>query len=442
MNMRPTVILSTSLAFLSVHVASAGQVEKLLPTDGRPDAQFGCSVALEGDSIVVGSRGDDFLGEGAGAIYLFGATTGTQLHVIRPDDSEPGDRFGTSVTIDGGIVAAGAPYDDDRGVDAGAVYLFNASTGIAITKILPPPGSDGAQFGASIDSDGGLLVVGSPFANAADLYDMSTGAHLHQLIRIDGGSIDRFGGAVAIDGDNVVVGAQAHANGPLFLAGAAYLFDASTGSFRHKLLPNDAAVSDFFGSAVSVKDDVVLVGAWAKSIVFDHSGATYRFDADSGEQIGTRLVPADSADRDNFGFAIAAAGEMIWCGAPGDSDIAFESGSIYGFSIGDGSEQVEHHAFDAAALDEFGSAVAASARWLVVGAPSDDDSGLSSGAVYLHSLGACSSDLNDDGVLDVFDVIRFLEWFDEMSPGADWNDDGIFDIFDITSYLGAFSLGC
>ncbi|MCA9298482.1 MAG: hypothetical protein KDA28_05415, partial [Phycisphaerales bacterium] len=58
------------------------------------------------------------------------------------------------------------------------------------------------------------------------------------------------------------------------------------------------------------------------------------------------------------------------------------------------------------------------------------------------SVSCCAPDVNGDTILDVFDVLEFLQMFENHDPGADWNDDGIFDIFDITSYLGAFSQGC
>jgi hypothetical protein len=444
----PSVLAMFSIAMLTTS-AFAGfgtQTLKLLPADGAAEDAFGWSVGTAGGIIVVGSPEDDDNGPSSGSAYLFNATTGAQLTKIVPDDGESGDQFGFSVAIDGGIVVVGAVADDDNGVGSGSAYVFDAATGAQLAKLVPDDGASGDEFGFSVAIDGGIVIVGSKRdddngmdSGAAYLFNAATGAQLHKLVPDDGTANDNFGGSVAIDGGVAAAGAHAKWNGPLFLAGAAYLFDASTGDQLHKLLPDDAAVSDFFGSAIDIDDGIVLVGAWAKSIVFDHSGAAYLFEASSGDQIGPRLAPADTDDRDNFGYAVAIENGLVAASAPGDSDGGlFEAGSAYFYAAPGGEELMEARAEDRAPLDNFGTGIALADGFLVVGVEHDDDNGPNSGSAYVFDAGngGCPEDLDESGVVDVGDLLSLLAAWG--GTAGDINGDGTTDVADLLQLLAAW----
>ena len=135
------------------------QQAKLVASDGQTADHFGTSVALNGRLAIVGSPGHH---DSSGAAYLFDVDTGEQLFKWTSPDVAPGDQFGYSVGIDGNRVLVGAWLDDQQGVDAGAVYVFDAATGLQLLKFVPPGGMEGAQFGCAASLDGDLAIVGGP----------------------------------------------------------------------------------------------------------------------------------------------------------------------------------------------------------------------------------------------------------------------------------------
>lgn len=146
--------------------ATGAQLQKLLPIDGDIEDRFGQSVAIEGQTVVVGMEFQGDNGHRAGAAYFFDATTGEQRLKLLPIDGLDNDWFGHSVAIDGGIVAIGARQDDDAGTQSGSAYLFEAESGRLRAKLLPSEASQGDQFGNAIDIRNGVVGVGSIFANS------------------------------------------------------------------------------------------------------------------------------------------------------------------------------------------------------------------------------------------------------------------------------------
>jgi hypothetical protein len=107
------------------------QQAKLLANDGSIEKLFGWSVAVSGDTAVIGAWGDDENGWGSGAAYVFvRAANGawTQQSKLLDPDGGSSDRFGWSVAVSGETALIGAIYDDDKGDDAGAVYVFGSSS--------------------------------------------------------------------------------------------------------------------------------------------------------------------------------------------------------------------------------------------------------------------------------------------------------------------------
>jgi len=300
-----------------------------------------------------------------------------------------GDEFGFSIAIGSGIVAVGARLDDDNGPNAGAAYLFDASTGAQIAKLLADDGAAGDEFGYAIAIDSGIVAVGAMRdddngfdSGLAYLFDATTGAQIAKLLTDDGTTNDNFGGSIAIDGDIVAVGAHAAWVGSLYLAGSAYLFDVSTGDQLTKLVADNAAVNNFFGSAIDIDNGLVAVGAWARSISFDHSGAAYVFDVSTGSQIAY-IVPSDGHDRDHFGRSISIDNGVVAIGAHQDGDNGFNSGSAYLYGALTGTLINKVLASDGAVFDRFGSSIAIGNGVVAVGARGDEDNGADSGSAYV-----------------------------------------------------------
>ena len=122
----------------SVYVLRAGDGEelfKLTASDGAAGNFFGESLAIDGDTVVVGARGDNNV---TGAVYVFRASDGAQLAKLTASDGATDDRFGYSVAIDGGTVVIGAYGDDDAAVgrDSGSVHVFRTTDGGATYCLL------------------------------------------------------------------------------------------------------------------------------------------------------------------------------------------------------------------------------------------------------------------------------------------------------------------
>ncbi len=227
------------------------QLAKLLPNDGAVGDHFGVSVDVSGSLAVVGARHDDDNGLGSGSAYVFDTVTGEQVSKLVAMDGATGDNFESSVAIAGNLVVVGAPSDDDNGDASGSAYLFDAFTGLQLAKLLPNDGANGDRFGVAVDMYETTVIVGAhrvddrgTDAGGAYLFDASTGEQIAKILADDRAAFDSFGFAVALGGDRALVGAyQDDALG--FDSGAAYLFSASS-------CPadldgdNDADADDFF----------------------------------------------------------------------------------------------------------------------------------------------------------------------------------------------------
>ncbi len=144
------------------------QVLKHLPADGMEGDGFGIYIAISGSTAIVGASGDDANGRRSGSAYLFDTTTGDQIAKLLADDGAELDQFGLSVAISPdsiGTAIVGAWLHDDNGSQSGAAYLFDTTTGLQITKLLPNDGAVGDNFGRSVaispDSIGSAIVGAS-----------------------------------------------------------------------------------------------------------------------------------------------------------------------------------------------------------------------------------------------------------------------------------------
>jgi hypothetical protein len=139
---------------------AAPQIAKLVANDGQANDEFGYSVGIYGTDAVVGAYGDADNGSYAGAAYLIDTVSGQQLKLL-PDDGQADALFGHSVAINGNTVIVGAPYDEENGLNTGSAYLFDATTGKQIAKLLANDGNHADQFGHFVTVKDGLAIVGA-----------------------------------------------------------------------------------------------------------------------------------------------------------------------------------------------------------------------------------------------------------------------------------------
>ncbi len=301
------------------------EVAKLAASDGAAGDWFGWSVAIDGDTVVIGAYGKD---SQRGSAYVFrtsdgGATYG-QVAKLTGSDVASADYFGSSVAIDGDTVVIGTVRD--------CVYIFRTTDGGAtygqVAKLTASDAAAGDYFGISVAIAGGTFVVGTAYGNAAYVFLTSDdGASYAQVAKLTGP--DSFGGSVAIDGDTVVIGANSDTHDGGSYAGSAYVYRTSDGWDTHteiKLTASDGAADDAFGSSVAIDGTTVVVGAGQDDDAGFWSGSVYVFNTTDGgatyAQVA-KLTAADAAKDDWFGWSVAIDGDVVVVGSDNEAAYIF-----------------------------------------------------------------------------------------------------------------------
>lgn len=186
------------------------------PVPQRND-YFGSTVALNDEYVVIAARGDDTTLDNAGQVFVFDLATGDLLHSISDPSPMSTEYFGWSLAVEGDTIVIGNPGDPyASGTEPGEAFLFDVATG-TMASIVPPESMIGnARFGSSIAMDNGLLVVGAFRAvvdgvstGQAYVYDVRTNEYLKSLSGTELMANDFFGGGVAISDSRIAVSASA-----------------------------------------------------------------------------------------------------------------------------------------------------------------------------------------------------------------------------------------
>jgi hypothetical protein len=365
------------LAIGTAHAAiDPATVQKLLADDVERADLFGISVAVSGDTAVIAAACDD---SATGAAYVFIRTGSvwSQQQKLTAADGAAYKYFGQSVAVSGDTAVIGATRED---IYTGSAYVFTRTGGVwsQQQKLLVGDGTAGDYFGHSVAVSGDTAVVGASYDNnkigsayvftrAAD----GTWSQQAKLTAADGAANDHFGCSVSVFGNTVVIGASYDDT----QSGAAYVFTRTGGvwSQQQKLTADTRAVGDVFGQSVSVSGETAVVGAYYDD---DKVGSAYVFTrtADSTWSQQAKLTADDGAALDRFGWSVSVSGDMALIGAFGDDSV---KGSAYVFTRTGGvwSQQQKLLAGDGAAADEFGQSVSVSGDTAVIGALGNDDKG-------------------------------------------------------------------
>ena len=448
---------------------------------------FGTSIAMSGDTVVVGSPSEDSAATGingddgdnsasaAGAVYVFarnGATWSQQAY-LKASNTDGGDFFGVSVAVSGDTIVVGARLEDstatgvngDEGDNAapgsGAAYVFvrNGETWTqqAYLKASNPDGGD--EFGSSVAISGDVVIVGAPkedsnatgvagdesnnlAGNSGAAYvfvrDGVTWSQQAYLKASNTDNGDDFGVSLAVSGATVVVGARFEDSNATGVdgdetsnsgsdSGAAYVFvrEDATWSQQAYLKASNTGNGDWFGFSVAVFGDTVVVGSFEE----DSSATGVNGDEDSNDAVSAGaayvfarsgitwsqqayLKASNSAAIDQFGYTVAVADDTVVVGARledsnatgvngnDDGNSALDSGAAYVFArddTGDWSQQFYLKASNTDSGDLFGASIAVSGRSVVVGAIQEDsaaggvdgdesdNTGVNSGAAYVFA---------------------------------------------------------
>ena len=406
---RPAELDESSWMSLKDAMAKATQQAQLVAADGVASDRFGSSVALSGDTALVGVPRDDTgtnVDQGSAYVFVRSGTMWTQQAKLVATDGVAADLFGDSVALSGDTALVGASVDDFAGVGQGSAYVFvrSGTTWTQQAKLVAADGAPGDRFGFSVALSGDTALVGAPFDDIAPnasqgsayvfVRSGTTWTQQAQLVAADGAAGDDFGFSVALGGDTALAGARLDDIGANGNQGSAYVFvrSGTTWTQQAQLVAADGAAGDDFGFSVALGGDTALAGARLDDIgangnqgsayVFVRSGTTWTQQA--------KLVAADGAAGDEFGVSVALFGDTALVGAQRD-DIAanVNQGSAYVFvrSGTTWTQQAQLVAADGAAGDGVGAAVALSGDTALVGAPVDDiAANANQGSAYVFGL--------------------------------------------------------
>lgn len=404
--------VSRSFFFVFVGLIFASNAQgydetKLIASDGAVSDYFGRSVAIDGDTAVVGAYSADNNGSNSGSVYVYTRNGSNWAETELSSSALPSDAFGYSVAIDGDTLVVGAPNGN-----AVYVYIRSGSVWSFQQKLTKSTGN----FGVSVAVDGDTLIAGcyqedtdtdGDGDGAAYIYTRSgtTWTSQKRLIAPSPSSdtaSNYYGYSVAIDNGTVAVGAYRYSYSGVY-SGSAYVYTGSGSSWTLQgdlgaLASADLEAGDYFGWSVDVDGDTVLVGAYrdggSASV-----GAAYSFVRNGSTWSKQQKIFASNAGSGGkyFGCSVSLLGDRAFIGAYYDDIGGVVLGSVYEF-LRDGSVWSEENSFrasDVANVDLFGYSVAQTESFMIASSYKDhNENGSDAGAAYIYDMGYIPKTLN------------------------------------------------
>ena len=330
-----------------------GETKRLTGDDPTGRDRFGVSTAISGDTIVVGADLDD-----TGSAYVFERNHGGEgnwglAKKLTANDANGGDQFGFSVSISGDTVVVGS-------IHGNSAYIFERNHGGSdnwglTKKLTANDAAASVLFGHSVSISDSTVVVGARLVDfgvagtgSAYVFERNHGGEgnwgqAQKLNAEDVEPNDLFGYSVSIDGDTVAVSAPFDDN-TIGDTGSAYVFERDLGGVGNwgqaqKLIAADAEADDQLGFSVSISGNVVLIGSWFDDDKGINSGSAYVFKRDFGG-VGNwgqahKIISSDLGHGDHFGRAVAINDDTAVIGATNDDDAADDAGAAYVFDFAD-----------------------------------------------------------------------------------------------------------
>jgi hypothetical protein len=406
---RSTSLPPEAQSAISLAIAQLG---KLTSSDGEANDLLGFSVAISGNTVVVGAPGTTG-GLDNGTVYVFekpasGWTNITQTAELTATNEGGGTQLGYSVAISGTTIIAGAP---DSNIGTGAAYIFvQPKTGwtnmTQTSELLPSDGGTNDGFGTSVAITGSTIVVGSPYhtvgvnseQGAAYVFTSTAGvwSQAAEITASDGNQYDTFGTAVATTGTTTVVGSPQATIGANGNQGAAYVFTGAgkTWTQKAKLTASNGVGGDHLGHAVALSGTTVVAGTYVFPFPQRQGGAYVYVEPAGGWINATQtadLTANDLGTGDQLGWSVATNGSVVLVGAPESKQgTNTEQGAVYEFTK-PASGWVSTAKYSAKILssggakgDQFGYSVSLSGTTFAIGAEGATvNSNAGQGAAYI-----------------------------------------------------------
>lgn len=404
---------------VKVYEATTGKLlHRLTNPAGEAFGEFGTSVAISGTLLVVGSFNSVDGMTAAGIVYVYDLSAeAVSAPVFTLENPTPAvhDQFGNSVAVDGEQIVVGAWMDDETAANSGTAYLYDVAAAEATVPqlVIPnPTPADEDNFGTSVAISGTRFAVAayrddtgaspeSPRTDAGRLYVFNLESPApelptHSLGRTTPATYDCLGNSLAMAGNLIAVGAECANSGSKANAGTVVVFDLSFPNPAVPRLSLNAPVThkdDYFGSAVALSGNRMVVGCYRDDAAAENAGTAFVYDLAGG----TPSTPVASPDKplpalaDYFGNAVGISGNTVIVAATHDDKGDLESGATYVYVLGTPTPDTSLLALDspvAGSLDRFGAAVAVDGNLMAIGSPGADSGASAAGRVSLHDLSA------------------------------------------------------
>ncbi|GJM25097.1 MAG: hypothetical protein DHS20C16_15120 [Phycisphaerae bacterium] len=395
------------------------QVDRIVNPDPANDDAFGQSVDISGDTIIASSHGDDNTGpsSSSGSVYIFVRDGGvwTQQAFLTADDASGGDQFGFSVAISGDTAVIGAVTDDTPEDSSGSAYVFVRSAGIWTqqAKLIADDSAEDDYFGYDVEIDGDTAIIGAPedFFNpgSAYIFVRSGGVWTQEdkLVPDDGEADDEFGSSVAVDGDTAIVGAP-YDDDAGSLSGSAYVFSraGTVWTQESKLTASDASATDLYGLGVGVIGDIAVVGAARNDVDCDdcENGAAFVYERSGGTWSQKQKISAfDATTNGLFGLSVGMSDDAFIVGSYADNALKPGAGAAYVFDFPSGDCNLN------TVPDDCDIAALTSSDCDTNGVPDECDPDCDSNDIpdACDITMGSGFDCNGDGVLNVCEVYEF-----------------------------------
>jgi hypothetical protein len=400
------------------------ETQTITDPSGAGGDQFGFSVAISDDRIVIGSPLKDLAGLNSATGYVLVKEVNPKPKIQKNPDPIflAGSSAGYSVAVSGDTALVGA-YIENNGKGAAYIYKFNGTSWVMVQRLIPTSVSYGSLttgtctttgtcFGYRVALSGKTAVVSAHLATSSSItgagtvyvfsYNENTQQWDEKNVLNSAPLIlnNKFGSSVAISGDSIIVGAIGENDTSLGAAlgansGAAYIFRYNgTNWVQEQKLRADQLVdaqysAENFGMSVSISGATAVVGASLDKVAVGPATAgsilIYHYEYDIGTSswkwvAKQRLQAADAASGDQFGYSIASTGDTVVVGAYGK---ALQKGAAYVYSL-NGSiwTQVQKltETIDLTSSGRFGVSVAVSSNTILIGGNYDT---VHSGAAYI-----------------------------------------------------------
>jgi len=360
---------------------------------------FGESLAIDADTLVVGSSRAS-TGRGRANVYVRAGATWAHQAQLEDAAGHNYDYFGRSVALDGDTIVVGAPYAySSYYTDAGAAYVYvRAGTTWSLQSKIDP---NSAQFGTKVAISGDTALISGNYSDSTQTIGrvwvyVRSGTQWSQqavLTASDGATGNRFGKSLAIQGDTAIIGAWSADTPAGSLAGKAYVFTRSGASWTEsaKLTGSKSGYATYFGSAVAIDGDTALIGEPGYDVLPSDTyedGAAYVFKKSGGTWTESRFLTTSKTNQAGyFGSAVALQGDIALIGPKAGSVIeSTEATSAYVFQRGPSGwierDPIVPKDMYNNLLENVGYAVGLSGTTAAVGTPSST----AYGSVFVYEL--------------------------------------------------------